>query len=81
MATDDADFKDELVLKIVTFLRGIGIEVRAAQLDHSTFLPGIEVDSGRLHVDEGKLIYPGDLLHEAGHLAVAPRALRTGLSG
>jgi hypothetical protein len=32
-------------------------------------------------VDEQKLLYPGDLLHEAGHLAIAPKDLRNNLSG
>jgi hypothetical protein len=32
-------------------------------------------------VDEARLEYPGDLLHEAGHLAVAPPDVRSGLSG
>jgi len=78
MNEDRSDFNNSLLIKIVTFLRGIGIEVVPADPDHAT---GIEVNSGRLLVDENKLIYPGDLLHEAGHLAVAPRDLRAGLSG
>ncbi len=36
----------------------------------STFLPGIAVSHGVLIVDRNRLLYPGDLLHEAGHLAV-----------
>jgi hypothetical protein len=66
---------------MVEFLAVIGIEVVPRRLDSDCFLPGIRVDSGRLYVDEEKLIYPGDLLHEAGHLAVAPGDLRPTLSG
>jgi hypothetical protein len=32
-------------------------------------------------VDESRLLYPGDLLHEAGHLTVTPATLRGSLSG
>ena len=73
--------KSSLAQRIADFLTEIGIEVVPAQLSGDTFLPGIAVEHGRILVDEEKLIYPGDLLHEAGHLAVAPRDLRSGLSG
>lgn len=58
----------------------IGIPVLAASLKDQTFLPGILVKAGTLLVDEEKLKFPGDLLHEAGHLAVAPANLRDKLS-
>lgn len=63
------------------FLNAIGIEVVPARLEGECFLPGIRVEGGRLYVDEAKLTYPGDLLHEAGHLAVAPGDVRPRLSG
>ncbi|HKE24897.1 MAG TPA: hypothetical protein VKB88_21190, partial [Bryobacteraceae bacterium] len=44
-------------------------------------MPGIHVEHGVRLVDEGRLLYPGDLLHDAGHLAVTPSALRGPLSG
>jgi hypothetical protein len=66
--------------RISEFLRGIGIPVTAAELPES-FLPGIAIERGGLLVDESRLEYPGDLLHEAGHLAVAPPDVRSGLSG
>jgi hypothetical protein len=34
-----------------------------------------------LLVDQDRLTYPGDLLHEGGHLAVAPGAARAAMSG
>jgi hypothetical protein len=55
---------------MVDFLKEIGIGVSAGSITGETFLPGIEVQAGSLIVDEAKLSYPGDLLHEAGHLAV-----------
>lgn len=75
------NFKNELVRKLADFLNGIGIETISHRLDGETFLPGIEVNEGRLLVDEASLLYPGDLLHEAGHLAVMPRSMRPRLSG
>lgn len=59
----------------------IGFEVVSAQLGDECFLPGIVVENGRLLVDETKLIYPGDILHEAGHLALAPSEIRQTLTG
>jgi len=66
--------------KIVEFLREIGLEVISRQLDEKTFLSGIFIEQGKMFVDEDKLAFPGDLLHEAGHLAVAPARLRGLLS-
>jgi hypothetical protein len=69
-------FADELTERIADFLRGIGIRVTPADLGDGTFLPGIRVHDGGLLVDASRLRYPGDLLHEAGHLAVLPRSAR-----
>src|SRR5215216_2041134 len=70
------DHKQRLVDKIVNFLIEIGLEVTKAHLQQETFLPGVSVDHGAIVIDESKLPYPGDLLHEAGHLAVIPAQLR-----
>ena len=64
------DRKQRLVDKIVNFLVEIGLEVTKVHLQQQTFLPGISVDHGAILIDESRLLYPGDLLHEAGHLAV-----------
>lgn len=61
---------------IVGFLTRIGLTVTEETLPADTFLPGIALRAGALVVDPGKLMWPGDLLHEAGHLAVLPAALR-----
>jgi hypothetical protein len=66
---------------ILGFLRAIGLKVQACALEGDTFLPGIEVREGGLLYDLQRLAWPADLLHEAGHLAVMPAALRPGLSG
>ena len=74
-------FADPLTARIAEFLDGIGIAVDAAELPGDSFLPGIALESGGLLVDGTRLDYPGDLLHEAGHLAAAPAWARPRMSG
>jgi hypothetical protein len=74
-------FQQQLTQRIAAFLATIGIPVTARPLHGRSFLPGIEVDRGGLVIDESALTWPGDLLHEAGHLAVVPAGLRADLSG
>jgi hypothetical protein len=70
------DFADPLVGRIIAFVRRIGIPVEAAVLEGETFLPGIVVTGAGLRVDPSRLAWPGDLLHEAGHIAVGDPARR-----
>lgn len=63
-------FQNPQTAVIAAFLTEIGIPVEAQSLSADTFLPGVRIDRGRLLVDEARLAHPGDLLHEAGHLAV-----------
>lgn len=63
-------FSNPLTEKLCRFIRGIGIAVEAAEINEETFLPGLLIRGGRILVDENKLSYPGDLLHEAAHLAI-----------
>ena len=72
---------DDVTSVILAFFTEIGLSVREGEVSDSSFLPGIEVENGGLIVDCAKLKYPGDLLHEAAHLAVAPAAIRSTLSG
>jgi hypothetical protein len=65
-------FDDPLTNTIASFLIEIGLEVAMAELPDDTFLPGVLVRGGRVLVDPDRLRHPGDLLHEAGHLAVLP---------
>ena len=76
-----ADFCDTDTEKIIEFIRDVGIAVGDGEVGDQSFLPGIEVVEGSLVVDRQKLKYPGDLLHEAGHLAVTPSVYRLSLSG
>jgi hypothetical protein len=67
--------------RITRFILDIGIQIRESELSQQTFLPGIAVDHGVILVDESRLLYPGDLLHEAGHLAVIPTEKRRQAEG
>jgi hypothetical protein len=69
-------FADPLTARLAAFVRGIGIEVRAATLSGETVLPGLDIRDGAILVDEARLAHPGDILHEAGHLAVTDPAQR-----
>jgi hypothetical protein len=71
-------FRDPVAARIASFLCEIGLDVRAGAVGAETALPGIDVDHAALVVDEDKLLYPGDLLHEAGHLAVVSPERRDG---
>ncbi len=55
--------------KVLDFLEEIGIPVLEKTLT-DTFLPGLALGPSCIYVDFEQLLYPGDLLHEAGHLAV-----------
>jgi hypothetical protein len=74
-------FGDPLAARIAAFLTRIGIPVSAAELPGDSFLPGVALERGKLLVDESRLEHPGDLLHEAGHIAMAPAWARPKLTG
>lgn len=73
--------KGNQILKITRFLHEIGIKTDTAILSEETFLPGVKIENGDIIYDPEKLEYPGDLLHEAGHIAVKPSAERKLLNG
>lgn len=87
MAIDDGHdagettFRDPVVVRMVTFLRSIGLDVEAGELDHDGIVPGIVIDGGVMVVDEQRLRFPGDLLHEGGHLAVTAPDRRRDVDG
>lgn len=70
-----------LVEKLLAFVREIGLAVQEAPIQQTSFLPGLLLHQGRLVVDRPRLLYPGDILHEAGHLAVTAAAERPAMSG
>jgi hypothetical protein len=66
---------------IAAFLAEIGLPVEIGEIHNPTFLPGIHAVSGTLRVDPSTLSYPGDLLHEAGHLALLTEEQRNQVTG
>lgn len=73
-------FTNPLTQTFADFLTEIGLKITPRALADDTFLHGILIENGAIFVDEARLEYPGDILHEAGHLATAPAALRPFLS-
>lgn len=65
---------------IVDFLNSIGISARQGEVPADSFLPGLRIVDGGLIYDLRALRWPGDLLHEAGHIATVPAALRGALN-
>ena len=64
------------------FLHEIGIETIFREIPHEqSFLPGLLIENGKIIIDKENLLYPGDLLHEAAHLAVIPASERIEISG
>ena len=73
--------QNPLIARMVGFIQSIGLTVRLATIAESTFLPGVTVQNGILIIDQERLLYPGDLLHEAGHLALLPAMERLHADG
>ncbi|MEI5637940.1 hypothetical protein [Pseudoalteromonas sp. UG3-2] len=64
------------ITRICQFLSEIGLPFKLCALSNGSFLPGLETHNGVLHIDVESLKYPGDILHEAGHIAVCEPAFR-----
>src|ERR1041384_347334 len=67
--------EDPDIARITAFLAEIGIAVHAEPVAKGSFLPGAMVRDGALVYDPA-LPHPGDLLHEAAHIAVSDPAIR-----
>ena len=67
--------------RVVAFLRGIGLVVEQGVLDEPCFLPGVRIRRGGIVFDRARLLAAGDLLHEAGHVALTPSTHRHALDG
>ncbi len=72
---------DTTTRTIIEFIRSIGLKIEEASITGETVLPGIDIANGGLIYDPERMLYPGDLLHEAGHLAVVPKAVRDSFDG
>ena len=71
---------DPATTEILAFLDRIGIPVLFEALGEDTLLPAMTVRGGVLVLDAARLAWPGDLLHEAGHIAVTDPGVRATLS-
>lgn len=69
------------ITQMISFLDRVGIPCTMAPLAGNTFLPGLEICNGSIIIDPEQLKYPGDILHEAGHIAVTPAGERQALCG
>lgn len=67
--------------RTIHFLNQIGIKTEERPLYENTFLPGLCIERGTLLVDRQKLNFPGDILHEAGHIATTPSSFREDMNG
>jgi len=70
-------FTDPTIVTLTDFVRGVGIGVLAASALGPTQFPGLAIQYGCVLVDETRVVFPGDILHEAGHIAVTEPSLRT----
>ncbi|PSL48035.1 hypothetical protein CLV51_102895 [Chitinophaga niastensis] len=73
--------KTALITLFTDFLKEIGLHVVLESYDAPSFLPGVRIKMGGLSIDSDRLLYPGDILHEAGHLATQPYHIRCELDG
>ncbi len=73
--------KIELIEKMTTFLTEHRIPNRLESIVEDCFLPGLSIKQGTLLIDSEKLSWPGDILHEAAHIALTPPSQRAALSG
>lgn len=73
--------REEIISRIYSFLDKIGIAYEETKIDGKSFMPGMCITNGKLIIDPKALKYPGDLLHEVGHIAVAPPHRRSEMNG
>lgn len=66
--------------KCIDFLNNIGIKIIFRTVPDDSFLPGLAIEEGCIIVNRNALQFPGDILHEAGHIAVVPAIERQSLS-
>jgi hypothetical protein len=70
-----------MLARILTFLDEIAIDYSFEELSTDTILPGVSMKDGILIIYRDKLLFIGDVLHEAGHLACMPPDIRKTMCG
>jgi hypothetical protein len=69
-----------IINTITDFLAFAGIGFVIRRINIPTFLPGLQLENGKIIIDTEKLPYPGDIRHEAGHLAAYNTGVRETIS-
>jgi len=69
-------FSDPLVARLAAFVQSVGIDVNTCPIEWETLFPGLDIKCGAVLIDETQLLHPGNILHEAGHIAVHDPARR-----
>lgn len=77
MEKEASTYDVEMLESIIRFLDEIGIQVVEQELEGECFLPGLEIQKETIVYDKNRLKFPGDILHEAGHIAVTPKEERS----
>lgn len=72
--------EEQALESCITFLNSLGIKTIKEKLPPGCFLPGLSIKEGSIIIDMETLKFPGDILHEAGHIAVIPAAERATLN-
>ena len=71
----------DVASRITRFLVDLGIPCSEGEAPASTFLSGVWIEAGAVRWDPRMLTWPGDLLHEGGHLATLAPSVRAAQSG
>jgi hypothetical protein len=74
-----AVFGNPVIRLMATFLETIGIRLIPASSLLPANFPGLDIQHGSVLVDETRVVHVGDILHEAGHLALTDPSVRNAL--
>ena len=65
------------VMQVIEGLRGLGVPIELSEApEEDAFIEGVWIDRGVMYVHLATLRAPGDIFHEAGHLAIVPPDFR-----
>jgi hypothetical protein len=73
--------REETIDHLAGFVRSLGLGVAFGDVADGSFLPGITISQGSVMIDRERLQWPGDILHEAAHVATSPPSRRGALDG
>jgi hypothetical protein len=72
-------FSNPLIARMAAFLESLGIGVIPASSLLPANFPGLDIQHGCVLVDESRVVHVGDILHEAGHIAMTEAQNRNAL--